>query len=315
MMIARAAAVVLVFTLAAACDEKAELPPIEAAKLGGDTLARVGDETISASFVGRVAAAQHIDPRSAALLLIDDALAAQGAIGGGLDRDPIVRWQLVSARARTTVTHFHDEAHAAGAPNDAELAELTEGRWREFDLPEQIRVVHAVAQRPKTPNAEAESRAKAVAEQIGRAVADAKNADEFIARAKAVPAPKVTVTVEPLPAFVADGRMAEAEGAFDPAFATAAFEIPTPGATSRVVETKFGWHVIRLVERLPGKHVPLEQRRAALTEDGYAMRASKALAARLFALHHEHPVEISTASETMMSAVADMVASQPKDNP
>ena len=298
-----------------ACAEKAAPRPIAVTTLGGESVARVGDETIPASFVARVAAAQHIDARSAALLLIDDALAAQGAIDAGLERDSVLRWQLVSARARTTITHFRDEAQAAGPPSDAELAELTAARWREFDLPDQIRVVHAVAQRPAKPDSAAEQRTKAVAEQIARAVADAASVDDFISRAKAVPAPKVTVTVEPLPAFVADGRMSEADGLLDPVFAAAAFEIRAPGETSRVVETKFGWHVIRLVDRLPGKRVSAEQRRIALTEDGYAMRASRALDERIFALHHEHPVEVSTASEKLMSAVADLVASPPKDAP
>jgi hypothetical protein len=296
----RAGAVALCLLLA--CRQAAETVP-GPTSLGGDVVARVGDEAITRDLVGRVARARRITPRAAAEDLVADAVAANGARAVGYDKDPEVAWALESARARLVADHLRASAHARGAPTDAEVAEITARHWQVFDLPERVRVVHAVTRYPKKRSPEADSRAHAVFDAIVRAVAGAPDAAAFEERAKAVPHDRVEVVAEPLAAFVADGRSAEGEGAFDADFVNAAFSLSKPGAQTQV-ETRFGWHVIQLVERLPPKTTPLEERRATFSEEALTSRARKEYDGLLGSLRARYPVEVSPAAENLMKSLS-----------
>ena len=267
--------------------------------MGGEVVARVGGETIDRELVQEVAAAQRLSPRAAADMLIADALAAAGAREVGADKDPEVAWAIEAARARQVANRIRAAAVAKGGASDAEVVELTARHWQELDLPERVRVVHAVVRYPASRSAEADARAKTVFEAIVRAVQGASDANAFQERAKEVPHPGVTVAVEALPSFVADGRAAEGNGQFDEAFVAAAFRLRVPGAQTQV-ETRFGWHVLQLVERLAPKAVPFEERRAMFAEEAVALRARKDYDALLAALRQKYPVEVSGAADNLM---------------
>lgn len=284
--------------------EHAAPPPPEQAALGGEVAARVGEEVIPLSLVVEVAAKQHVAPREALRRLVDDAVASSAARKRGLDRNLPTSWQLTAVRGRLTADRLLAEARRAGPPTDAEIAELTTQYWREVDRPVAVRTVHALAQRPKTPDPQAEARAKAVAEELLRAVTGARDADDFTARANAVPHPGVDVVVQPLPAFASDGYVTEGEGRMDETFAKAAHLLTAPGSTSAIIETPFGWHVIRLVERIPEQRMSLEARRLAFAEEAYMRRARGLTVARLDAQRASSPVEIFPSAENLMRSIS-----------
>jgi hypothetical protein len=300
----RLASVVTLVAQALSCSgDHAAPPPAEHAALGGEVAARVGTEAIPQSLVGQVAAAQHISPPEALRRLVDDAVAASAARTGALERKPPTSWLLTAALARVTADRLLAEARDAGPPTEAEIAELTKQYWREVDRPETVRTVHALAQRPKKADPAAEAHARAVAAELRAAVLGARDADDFVARAKAVPHPGVDVVVQPLPAFTREGLISEGEGGMDEAFAKGAFSVAKAGETSEVVESSFGWHVIRLVERIPEQRMPLAARRLAFTEEAYMRRASTLTQARVDEQKAASPIAIAPAFETLMRSV------------
>ncbi len=158
-----------VLALAASCGSAAA-PSGKAetvhARLNDGTAALVGNSVVSVSLVAGVARSQHTDPRVALDRLIADALAAEGARATGQDRDPSTARLLESIIARSTTEHIQSASRAAGPPTDAEVAELTASYWRDVDLPEQVKVIHAVVVHPKDRSQD--PAARALAAQLGR---------------------------------------------------------------------------------------------------------------------------------------------------
>lgn len=291
----------VLLTSAVACSNDHGPAPQQAA-LGGEVAARVGADVIPLSLVARVAADQRIAPREALQRLVDDAVSASGARARGLDHEARASWALTAARGRWAADRLLAEARASGPPTDAEIAELTALHWREIDRPPAVKVVHALVQRPKATDDATIARAKALAAELRTAVLPARDGEDFQARAKAVPHPsELVVVVESLPLFASDGRLTEAEGGMVPEFAKAAHLLIEPSETSGLVESQFGWHVIRLIARVSEQRMPLETRRAALMEEAFMQRARTATTARLRA---GAAVEIAPAAESLMQSLS-----------
>jgi hypothetical protein len=270
----------VVVLTAFACGSRGPDRALAHAALGGEIVARVGDVDIPVGLVASVARARHITADAALALLVDDAVASKAAVAQGKDRSVELDFAVTSAKARATVDHLNAAAHAT-PPSDDEISALTKLHWLTVDAPEALVAVHAVARRapPEKPDAHVDTAAKAVAAAILAAVGPATDGDDFQTRAKAVPHAGVEVVVQALDPFSADGRVMVEGGAgeYDKAFAAAAAALPA-GATSGVVESSFGWHVIRMVERRPARSVPLDERRRMFTEEVYARRGQDAVA-------------------------------------
>jgi hypothetical protein len=264
-------------------------PPEASASLNG-AVARVGTVTLPPSLVGDVARAKGSAARDAMEDLVRDALAAQGSLARGFDRDPAVSWQSTSALARRVPAHLLDAAAAAGPP-----------RADELDL---VSVEHAVVMRSANLR---EEDAIALAAAIRNAVAGARSADDFHTRASAVPHPHAQVIVQPVGPFAADGT-APGGGSLDAGFVAAAFALKTPLETSPIVASPFGWHVIQLVERAPAEARTGAEPGAGSAADrardlGPAvirMRARAQLDALLLARTPAAKIEISSAADALM---------------
>jgi hypothetical protein len=306
----RAALLTLAAVLSSCSDEKPKgpAPRDQQADLGGEVFVSVqassARDAVPTSVLPKVAAELKIAPREAAHRLVDDAVAAVAARERGLDTKQPARWGLRAARARMTIERIRAQARAAGPPTDQEIKELTEKHWREVDRPESARVVHVVAMRADPPNAEVDTRAKALANELRAAVVAVATREEFVEKAKAFPHPKdIKVQVDELPPITDDGYSIEGPGHFDETFSKAAVALAKPGDTSPIVETRFGWHVIRLVEKVPEQRMPLDARRVAFVEEAYSVRAQKALAALLGPLRAANPVTIEPTAESAMRSV------------
>jgi len=274
----------------------------EARPLGG-AAARVGGDEIPLTLVASVASAQRVAPAQAVRRLIDDAASAEGARTRGLDRAPPASWALTAARARLVAERLLADAKAAGPPTDAEIAQISEEHWVEVDRPVAVRTVHALAQRPKATDAASVAAARHLATALRAAVAGATDTADFMARAKAVPHPDLDVRVEEVPPATADGWVTEGPGKLDPVYSRAASALASPGDLTDVVETSFGWHVIRLVERIPERRMPLETRRVAFADEVYGVRARAARAAILEARTREIPIVVEPTAEELMRGV------------
>lgn len=296
------------------CQERpsaTERPADTQAALGGSVAATVGGEPIPLSVVEAVAKAQNLAPRDAARRIIDDAIAANAARKRGLDQRGPASWSLTAARARILSDRLHEEAKKAGPPTDEEVARLSAAHWAEVDRPPMVEVIHVIARRPQ--KAELVPDAQKLGAALLAATKDAASVKDFEARAKAVPHAKdIEVRVERLPPFTEDGRVAGGSG-MDSKFAGAAYALSTPGTTSGVVETSFGWHVIRLIDRTPERRMPLEDRRKAFAEEVLAMRGHDAVTVLLREISSTRTVEVSPSSETMMQSVS--VANEQASNP
>ncbi|HRH01122.1 MAG TPA: peptidylprolyl isomerase, partial [Polyangiaceae bacterium] len=248
--------------------------------------------------VGRTAAESHVSRDEALEQLVADAVGAREALETGVDERPAVRVRARAALARSLVERVKADAAAAGPPTDAEMATLTEEAWVELDHPELRVAVHAVV---LVAEGQPSTEARRLAERILAAVAPAKSPDEFLTLADGPKAPGLEVRVEALPPVAADGRTRS--GKLDERFVKALFGLPKPGDQSGVIESPFGYHVIRLVERVPAYTMPLAERVPLFTPEVLSRRAKARLDAALADAQKARTVVISPAAQSLLDGL------------
>ena len=140
------------------------------------------------------------------------------------------------------------ETEAAGGPavTDAEIREFYEKNPERFKQPEAVRASHILL-RVQSGDEAGKKKARAAIESLHR---QAKAGKDFGDLARKHSNDGSAQSGGDLGFFTKD-RMV-------PEFANAAFALK-PGQISGIVETSFGYHVIKVMERRPEGNVPLEQ--------------------------------------------------------
>jgi hypothetical protein len=198
---------------------------------------------------------------------------ADGGIDAGAALEALVSQELLAAEAerrgfgrRSEVTHEQRAALARALLDrraqaitldtiDGQLREVYESQLDRFVHGPKRRVVHALARTGKKRLTDEQA-----VELIGRvheAVRDALTAEEFLAAARPLVAEhgKKKLRVEMLRPFHSASKRLAAP------FVQTAFDLPGPGHVSEPFPTKFGWHVLLVIEELPPANVPFEEAR------------------------------------------------------
>ncbi len=272
------------------------------ASLEEGVVATVADDSIAGATVGRIASAQRLDVPAACERAIADALFAAEA-RHSLNDGARIRSIETGTLARSVLEQLLRDARAQGPPRDDEVELLTRERWIDLDRPSSVRTTHAIVL-VNEPSEKA--RARALANRIADATRAATSGDEFKKLAEAVPPGDLKVRVESLSPTTADGRAFEPNDPsklqqFDENFARAANAIAKVGTNSGVTESRFGFHVIHLVERLPEKRVPIDERRKLLNEDIVVKRAALAEQRMIDDLRRTTPVQVDRSAVDLMS--------------
>ena len=191
-------------------------------------------------------------------LLVNRTLAHR-ARDRGMDKDPIVERRLVleidRALAALMVERIESDAGAefdrATERNLARARELYLVNRAKYVVPEEIDVSHILFDIPKRGSKDAalaaanDARAKLLAGADITELAPALSDDPSVTRNK--------------------GRLDFGpRGRFEPAFETAAFALKNPGDVSEPVATRFGYHVIKLEGRKPGRDMSFDEVRSQI---------------------------------------------------
>jgi peptidyl-prolyl cis-trans isomerase C len=288
----------LLLALSAGCRRDSAAVRPSPVALPSGAVARVGSSPIAGETVERIQDRQQLTPKMAleratsdALFALEAELRLPGAARAAVER---------AALARVLLEELGRAAQAKGPATDAELESITAERWVDLDRPPSVRVSHAVALHPAEG---ARAPALSVARALEQAVRGVREPEAFLRAARAVPAGDIKVRAERLPYLTADGRGISTDrqrapaGQFDPTFTRAANQLKEPGELSPIVETRFGYHVILLEERLPERRVSMEDRRVALTAEALTRRADTLRRELVSALKSSTRIEVRRDAE------------------
>lgn len=281
-----------------------------ASQLAPGIVARVDDQDITLALLTDVAKRQHLSKQAAERAVVAQALLAADA-RTRFDGTGLIRVSERSAYSRALLDRVREEVRAAGPPKDSELIELRDERWMDFNRPVAVRTAHAVVI-PKSD--EDDAAAKAAAERIAAATRGVSDPEKFWKLANAVDTSPLEKRVEGLPFMTADGRAVYLDSAdprrakkqtFDPAFSEAANAIGEVGQQSGVIKSKFGYHVILLMERVAGQKYDLRELRQLLARDVYERRAQQRLRELIDRLKARTRPELSRNVDELTALVAE----------
>lgn len=286
-------------SLLSSCAKTTETSPPEVAALAtpaGETVVTFGDRAVGAAELrekflalpDRTRRRMDTDGQRKFVenLAVQELLLAEGR-ERGFDRDPDIRRQVRDYERRLVAQKVINEVRKHNPISDAEVAEYYQANLRRYSTAT-VRARHILL---KDAVEAAAIQAQAVA---------APDSFPDLAREHSADVPSAAKGGDL--GFFGHGRMA-------PAFEEAAFRLEQPLAVSEVVETPFGFHVIQMVERRPGKTRSLEEVREQIR----SMLGRRAMEQRLRDFHAElrQRADISIDEE----ALARVVDALPEPSP
>jgi hypothetical protein len=244
------------------------------AALGGLVVAKVGDVAIDRELVLAIARARGISAKDALSAAIEDALLAEAALRAKALDDASLRRQLEAPLVRALAAKVRAQALGEGPFTDAELAAVVE-KHPELSRPESRIALHALVKK-QVPGAEA--LAKELRTRVMTANGDDDAASETAfreaANGLAMPAGH-SLVIEKLTPIDANGRLVGSKSSVEQAFAKATFAVPKALGTSEIVETSYGFHVIRVLDVLPAYEASREEKLTKLEPELVAARVGK----------------------------------------
>jgi len=297
----------LLVPTAAACGT-APPPTMAEGSLPPGQIAGVGPDAVTDSLLQRAAAAGHTSLEQALQGIASDLLF-------GLEAERVLPSGVVqqierAGLARALLERVKLEEQPRGALSAADRNHLMERLWLKVDRPPSVRVTHAVVLLDAANKREVE--AKAVAEAIRLATAGATTSVDFIAKSQAVPVGKFSVRTESLPPVTADGRVVNLDTAnqpgdpsqrFELAFARAASALSSVGQQSEVIRSSYGFHVIRLDEKLPAFQLPPAEAQAILNQALTTERTAERLSKLTAPLNPERTVQLERSARELLGKI------------
>lgn len=199
------------------------------------------------------------------------ALAAEG-LKAGVDKSSRGAEYLNLTRERALMTLWLDQAGKNAVPDDKALEAYARSEYRakpeRFETPEEVHARHILI--PVAADGSDDATAKAKAEAL---LDELRKGANFEKMAKENSADKGSAERGGDLGFFPRGKMV-------PEFENAVFDLKKPGDLAGPVKTKFGYHILQLVERKPGSTKKLEEvlpqlkQEAADQLDGKARRGA-----------------------------------------
>jgi parvulin-like peptidyl-prolyl isomerase len=162
----------------------------------------------------------------------------------GLDKDPLTQWRIENAKNNILASAL-TKKHRASISTPSDLNELAKEYYKthqeEFKIAERINAAHILIRTGKS-DTEAEKQEKRTrAEEI---LSKIKKGEDFSKVAKEYSEDPGTAKSGGTLGFFTPGTMV-------PTFDSAAFKLTKDKPLSDIIESPFGFHIIKLLERIP----------------------------------------------------------------
>ena len=190
-------------------------------------------------------------------------------------------------------TMVEDRAGKVPDPTAEDIAEFYHAHPQYFEQPERLGARHILFDVDQDATEEAKAERKAEAEKVLQQLRDGADFEELAREHSACPSSEDGGSLPPF-----------AEGDMVPEFDAAARAMET-GELSSVVETDFGYHIIRLDERMEASTVPLPEVAERIREHVKQQREQEGFSAVIDALREGASIEYHQAGLEKPAAPAD----------